>query len=127
MRPAWHGLLRWKKGQKLQTVQTMWRNRRNYIAKLAGFHGYVPPMFKWEDSELAKYDLAFDVNDAARVAAADTDGKSVEQQRHSLSKLEVAGVMKYAMTLRARPCALLLAFCNILSAGCTGHQMCFLV
>lgn len=101
-----------KKRRKLKTVQTIWRNRRNYLAKLAAFHGYM--LFKWEDSEVAKYDLAFDVNDAAREVAADTDGKSVNQQRHMLSKSEVADVLKYAVTLRARQCALLLAFCDIL-------------
>lgn len=68
-----------KQRRKLKTVQTIWRNRRNYLAKLAAFHGYMPPVFKWEDSEVAKYDLVFDVNDAAREVASDTDGNSVNQ------------------------------------------------
>ena len=110
--------LRWiaeqKIAQKLKSVAAIWRNRRNYIAKLANFHGYVPVMFSWEDSEATKYDLPLQVYDTAREVAADTDGKSVNQQRHSLIQSELTATMDYAMTLKARSCSLLLAFCGVM-------------
>ena len=110
--------LRWiaeqKIAQKLKNVATIWRNRRNYIAKLANFHGYVPAMFSWDDSEVTKYDLPLQVYDTAREVAADTDGKSVNQQRHRLTQPELTAMMEYAMTLKAQSCSLLLAFCGVM-------------
>ncbi|KAL3131743.1 hypothetical protein ABBQ38_007462 [Trebouxia sp. C0009 RCD-2024] len=110
--------LRWiaeqKIAQKLKSVATIWRNRRNYIAKLANFHGYVPSMFGWEDSEVTKYDLPLQVYDTAREVAADTDGKSVNQQRHSLTQSELTAMLEYAMTLKAQSCSLMLAFCSVM-------------
>jgi len=116
-----------KTAQKLKSIVTIWRNRRNYIAKLANFHGYVPAMFKWEDSEVAKYDVALQVYDTAREIAADTDGKSVNQLRHSLTQSELSAVFKHAMTFRARPCSLLLAFCSVMSQTIArSNQLCML-
>ncbi len=111
--------MRWIAEQKIaqqpKSIAATWRNRRNYIAKLAGFHGYAPALFSWEDSEVTKYDLPLQVYDTAREVAADTDGRSVNQQRHSLTQTELTDMLKYAMTLRAHPCSLLLAFCGIMS------------
>ena len=123
--------LRWiaeqKIAQKLKSVAIIWRNRRNYIAKLANFHGYVPVMFSWADSEVTKYDLPLQVYDTAREVAADTDGRSVNQQRHSLTQTELTGILEHAMRLRARPCSLLLAFCSIMSQSLArSGQLCSL-
>ena len=83
-----------KTAQKLKSIGTIWRNRRNYIAKLANFHRYVPAMFKWEDSEVAKYDVALQVYDTTMKIAYDTDAKPVNQQRHSLTQSELSVVFK---------------------------------
>lgn len=80
--------------QKLKSIGTIRRNRRSYIAKLANFHRYVPAMFKWEDSEVAKYDVALQVYDTTMKIAYDTDAKSVNQQRHSLTQSELSMVFK---------------------------------
>ena len=121
--------MRWiaeqKTAQKLKSIGTIWRNRRNYIAKLANFHGYVHVMFKWADSEVAQYDVALQVYDTAREIAADTDGKSLNQQRPNLTRSELSVVFKHVMTLRARPCSLLLAFCGIMSQTIArSNQLC---
>ena len=71
-------------------------------------------MFSWEDSEVTKYDLPLQVYDIAREVAADTDGKSVNQQRHSLTQSELIAMLEYAMTLTAQLCSLLLAFCGVM-------------
>lgn len=116
-----------KIAQRLKSVATIWRNRRNYLAKLANFHGYVPAMFKWEDSEVAKWDVSLQVCDTAREVAADTDGRSVNQQRHSLTQAELTGILEYAMTLRARACSLLLAFCSLMSQTLArSRQLCMM-
>ena len=82
-------------------------------------------MFKWADSEVAQYDVALQVYDIAREIAADTDGKSLNQQRHNLTRSELSVVFKHVMTLRARPCSLLLAFCGIMSQTIArSNQLC---
>ena len=40
---------------------------------IAGFHGYEPAMFSWEDSKVIKYDLPLQVYDIAREMASDID------------------------------------------------------
>ncbi len=51
-------------------------------------------MFKWEDSEVAKYDVALQVYDTTMKIAYDTDAKPVNQQRHSLTQSELSVVFK---------------------------------
>ena len=67
---------------------------------MAAFHGYLPS-FNWRDSEVAKYELSQLVHDHAIAQAADTDGRTVRQDRHSLSPEQLQLLSTYAMSRSA--------------------------
>ena len=76
--------MRWlavKKASCRTTVE-IWHRARKHIATLAAFHGYLPS-FDWRSSEVAKYELSQLVHDQSHAQAADTDGGTVRQDRHS--------------------------------------------
>ena len=54
------------------------------------------------------------MHDHSIAQAADTDGRTVRQERHSLSSEQLQLLYIYAMSLSAAECALLLAFCGIM-------------
>ena len=96
-----------------KTIVDIWHRARKHIATLAAFHGYLPS-FDGRDSEVAKYELSQLVHDHSIAQAADTDGRTVRQERHSLSSEQLQLLYIYAMSLSAAECALLLAFCGII-------------
>ena len=96
-----------------RTAVEIWHRACQHIATLAAFHGYLPS-FGWRDSEVAKYELSQLVHDHAIAQAADTDGRTVRQDRHSLSPKQLQLLYTYAMSRSAAECALLLAFCGIM-------------
>jgi hypothetical protein len=96
-----------------RTVVEIWHRARKHIANLAAYHGYLPS-FHWSQSEVAKYELSQLVHDHSIAQAADTDGRTVRQERHSLSPEQLQLLYIYAMSLSAAECALLLAFCGIM-------------
>ncbi|DBB03022.1 TPA: hypothetical protein ACH3X1_013441 [Trebouxia sp. C0004] len=91
----------------------IWHRARKHIATLAACHGYLPS-FHWSQSEVAKYELSHLVHDHSKAQAADTDGRTVRQERHSLSPEQLQLLYIYAMSLSAAECALLLAFCGVM-------------
>lgn len=101
-----------QKKAHLRSGSLLWHRARDYMARLAVFHGYVPTSFKWEDSEVVK-DLSRSVNDDARAKALDTEARTVNQENNSLAPSELKALYKHAMGLQAATCALLLAFCGI--------------
>lgn len=68
----------------LSTIVEIWHRAGKHIANLAAFHGYMPN-FEWKDSKVAKYELSQLVHDESHAQAADTNGRTVRQDRHSLS------------------------------------------
>ena len=105
----------WLAGRKARcsTIVEIWHRARKHIAVLANFHGYMPT-FEWKESEVAKYELSQLVHDQSHAQAADTDGRTVRQDRHSLSPDQLQQLYSYAMSRSAAECALLLAFCGIM-------------
>ena len=101
------------KKASLKSGADIWRRSRFHLSKLANFYGYVPAGFEWKDSEVAKYDLSAEVYDNARTVATDTDGKTVNQQRHHLTQTELIDMLQYGMILDAKSASLMLAFCSI--------------
>ena len=102
-----------KAGYSTCAVVEIWHRARRHIATLAAFHGYLPS-FDWRDSEVAKYELSQLVHDNSIAQAADTDGRTVRQERPSLSPEQLQLLYTYAMGRSAAECALLLAFCGIM-------------
>lgn len=91
---------------------------------MTAFHGYLPS-FDWRDSEDAKYELSQLVHDHAIAQAADTDGSSAGQDRHSFSPEQLQLLYTHAMSRPAAECALLLAFCGIMGQSlATSGQIC---
>lgn len=90
------------------------RTTRNHAAVLAKFHGYIPNTFKWGDSQYA-CNLMYEVAERAHALANDTDGKTVNQQNATLSRDQLHAIYKWAMTQPAATCAMLLAFCGVVS------------
>jgi len=105
----------WLVAQKsqLSSVVAIWHRARKHIANLAAYHGYLPS-FHWNQSEAASHELSYEVHDHSLTAAANTDGRTVRQDRHSLSTDQLQNLYTYAMSLSAAECALLLAFCGIM-------------
>lgn len=103
---------------RCRTIVEIWHRARKHIAVLANFHGYMPT-FEWKESEAAKYELSQLVHDQSHAHAADTDGRTVRQDRHSLSPDQLQQLYSYAMSRSVAECALLLAFCGIM--GHTKH------
>ena len=106
---------RWIMDKKacLKSGADIWRRSRFHLSKLANFYEYVPPGCEWKDSEVAKYDLSARVYDNATMVTADTDGKTVNQQRHHLTQTELTYMLQYGMMLDAKSASLMLAFCSI--------------
>ncbi|KAL3135429.1 hypothetical protein ABBQ32_007611 [Trebouxia sp. C0010 RCD-2024] len=96
-----------------RTTVEIWHRARKHVATLAAFHGYLPS-FDWRSSEVAKYELSQLVHDHSHAQAADTNGRTVRQDRHSLSAEQLQLLYTYAMSRSAAECALLLAFCGIM-------------
>ncbi len=94
-------------------IVEIWHRARKHIGNLAAYHGYLPS-FHWSQSEVAKYELSQLVHDHSIAQAADTDGRTVRQERHSLSPEQLQLLYIYAMNLSAAECALLLAFCGVI-------------
>ena len=101
------------KKARCRTTVEIWHRARKHIATLAAFHGYLPS-FDWRSSEVAKYELSQLVHDHSHAQAADTDGRTVRQDRHSLNADQLELLYIYAMSRSAAECALLLAFCGIM-------------
>ena len=95
------------------TIVEIWHRARKHIATLAAFHGYLPS-FDWRDSEVAKYEVSQLVHDNCIAQAADSDGRTVRQERHSLSPDQLQLLYIYVTSRSAAECALLLAFCGIM-------------
>lgn len=95
------------------SIVEIWHRARKHIANLAAFHGYMPN-FHWRESEVAKYELSQLVHDHSHAQAADTNGRMVRQERHSLSAEQLQLLYTYAMSRSAAECALLLAFCGVM-------------
>ncbi len=96
-----------------RSIVEIWHRARKHIATLARFHGYLQG-FDLRNSEVAKYEVSQLVHDHSIAQAADTDGRTVRQERHSLSPEQLQLLYTYAMSRSAAKCALLLAFCGIM-------------
>ena len=90
------------------------RTTRSHAATLARFHGYISDNFKWEDSSYAR-NVMSEVAERKLMLATDTDGKTVNQQNAILGPDQLDRLYKWALTQSADTCALLLAFCSIVS------------
>ena len=69
--------LAWVADQKRDCTQldVIWTRARKHIASLALFHGYLPANFTWQNSQLARRDLRYQVADRHAVVNTDTDGR----------------------------------------------------
>lgn len=90
------------------------KTTRNHAATLARFHGCISDNFKWEDSSYAR-NLMSKVAETKLLITSNTDGKTVNQQNATLSPDNLQRLYEWAMTQPAATCALLLAFCGVVS------------
>lgn len=99
------------------------RTTRDHAATLARFHGHISDKFKWGDSSYAR-NLISKVAETKLLVTSDTDGKTVNQQNATLSPRDLQRLYKWAMTQPADTCALLLAFCGVVSQTLARSEQC---